>query len=526
MLTVRAAVRDFLRTKNMTTVIGNPGSTELGFLQQWPKDLRYMHFLEEGAAVAAADGYAQLSGLPVLVNLHSAAGLGNAMGSIITAHHNRAPVILLAGQQERSMLPHNPFLANLDPLGLGGTYLKWAHEPARAEDVPEALAHAVQIATQPPYGPVLLSVPAKDWEAEASPVGNRPRPAPCAPHPEMVQDLADALARSSRVAFVVGAAVDQDRAVAPLVTLVDRLGCEVWAAPMSPRCSFPEDHPRFAGHLPASAGPLTAALAGYDLVVVLGAPTFTYHVHTPPTAALPPLFVLSDDPQILTRTPAGATGIHTSLGLGIYRLLEVTEPRTPTPPTPPATLRLPPPPAGETITAALVLATLATLLPADAVVVEEIPSHRDDLHRYLPITSTHAGYLSTGGGVLGYAVSAAVGAALAEPSRPVVALVGDGSLPYRPQGLWTAAQQRLPITIVVLDNHGYGALRNMAASAGADGVPGLDIHDLDFVALAHSFGCRAHSVTDPSELRPALVDALKGNNIPTLVHVVVEPATA
>ncbi|MFJ5984477.1 benzoylformate decarboxylase [Lentzea sp. NPDC092896] len=518
--TVRDAVRDFLRAQDMTTVFGNPGSTELGFLHRWPVDFQYVLAPEEGAAVAMADGYAQITSNAVLVNLHSAAGIGNATGSVITAHHNRTPVVVLAGQQVRAMLPHDPFLANLDPTGLGGTYFKGAYQPARAQDVPEALARAVRLATQPPCGPVLLSVPADDWNEAAPPVGDRPRPTPCGPDPAAVRELVDALGRGSRTVFVVGAAVDQDGAVPALVTLVDRLGADVWAAPLSHRCSFPEDHPRFAGHLPASAQPLTAVLTDYDVIVVLGAPAFTYHVHTPAQHELPPLFVLSDDPQILARTPACATGIHTSLSHGIAALIAATASWAPVPPPPPRepTTR---PADSKILTAAQVLATLAPLLPRDAVVVEEIPSHRPDLHRHLPITHTDAGFLTTGGGVLGYAVPAAVGAALAAPTRRVVALVGDGSLMYRPQALWTAAQQQTPITVIVLDNGGYGALRAMAADAGAHGVPGLDIDGLDFVGLARSLGCHAFSVTAFGQLRDALTNALAAD-VPTVVHVAVQ----
>ncbi|KOV84812.1 hypothetical protein ADL03_15435 [Nocardia sp. NRRL S-836] len=505
----------------MTTVFGNPGSTELGFLQQWPEDFQYVHALEEGVAVAMADGYTQITGLPALVNLHSAAGLGNAMGSIITAHHNRAPIVLLAGQQARPLLPHDPFLANLDPAGLGGDYLKWTCQPARAQDVPEALARAVQIATQPPHGPVLVSVPADDWNEPTAPVGDRFRPAPCAPNPAALQSLVDALGRSAHTAFVVGAAVDQDGAVPTLVSLVDRLGPDVWAAPMSHRCSFPENHPRFAGHLPASPGPLTAALAGYDLVVVLGAPAFTYHVHSPAQQALPPLFVLSDDPAVLSRTPAGSIGIHTSPALGIAGLITSTAPRKKLPAPPRRSTTPSPAPGSGGITAAQVLATLAELLPDNAVIVEEVPGHRSDMHRYLPITSLHAGFLSTGSGVLGYSVSAAVGAALAAPFRPVVALVGDGSLMYRPQALWNAVQQRTPIAIIVLDNGGYGALHTMAHDAQAQGVPGLDIAGVDFVRLAQSMGCHAITVADFRWLRSAVTAALDAD-APVLVHVDME----
>lgn len=518
MPTVRDAVHEFLRDHRMTTVFGNPGSTELGFLNRWPADLRYVLVLEEGAAVAMADGYAQVTGSAALVNLHSAAGIGNAMGAIITAHHNRTPLILLAGQQARPLLPHDPFLANQD-LQLGGAYLKWVCQPARAEDVPECLARAVQIATQPPYGPVLLSVPADDWTAEAIPVGYRSPVLPCGPDLGAIQELVDALERSTRTAFVVGAAVDQDDAVAPLIELVGRLGPHVWAAPMSHRCSFPETHRYFAGHLTASEGALTAALADYDLVVVLGAPAFTYHVHTPARQTLPTTFVLSDDPQILARTPAGAIGIHTTLLLGIDALLTSTTDRVPLPAPPRRSSA--PLPVGDVMTAAHVLSTLNALLPDDAVVVEEIPSHRPDLHLHLPITPMRAGFLTTGGGVLGYAIPAAIGAALAAPSRRVVALVGDGSAMYRPQGLWTAAQQQTPIAVIVLDNGGYRALRAMAADAGAHGVPGLDLDGLDFVGLARSLGCNAISVTAFGQLRDALTDALTAD-VPTVVHVAVQ----
>jgi benzoylformate decarboxylase len=179
-----------------------------------------------------------------------------------------------------------------------------------------------------------------------------------------------------------------------------------------------------------------------------------------------------------------------------------------------------PPPSGEVITAAHVLATLNALLPDNAVVVEEIPSHRPDLHQHLPITAPHAGFLTTGGGVLGHAIPAAVGAALAAPLRRVVAVVGDGSAMYRPQGLWTAARQHIPLTIIVLDNRGYSALRSMADNAGVHGVPGLDLGGIDFVGLARSMGCNARSVSSISELHDVLSGALDAAE-PTVVHVVV-----
>ncbi len=129
--TVRAATVDLLRERGMTTIFGNPGSTELGLLRDFPADFRYVLALHEGVAVAMADGYAQATGRPALVNLHSACGVGNAMGAVVNAFHNRAPLVITGGNQDRRHLALEPYLfarstALMEP------YVKFSHEPARA----------------------------------------------------------------------------------------------------------------------------------------------------------------------------------------------------------------------------------------------------------------------------------------------------------------------------------------------------------------------------------------------------------
>ncbi len=87
----------------MTTVLGNPGSTELPMLAGFPSDLRYVLGLQEAVVVGMADGYAQASGRPTLVSLHTAPGVGNAMGGIFNAQANHSPLVITAGQQSRSL---------------------------------------------------------------------------------------------------------------------------------------------------------------------------------------------------------------------------------------------------------------------------------------------------------------------------------------------------------------------------------------------------------------------------------------
>jgi benzoylformate decarboxylase len=514
--TVLDATRELLRELGLTTVFGNPGTTEVPFLTDWPDDFHYVLGLQESAVVAMADGYAQATRQAVLVNLHSAGGVGHGLGNLFNAYRNRTPLIIVAGQQTRALLPHDPFLGALDAAAFPKPYVKWSIEPASAEDVPAALARAYHIATQAPSGPVFVSVPADDWSITTErPAISRPRIRGFAPDPEAIDELHAALEAADRPAIVVGGAVDHDGAVVETVALAERLNAAVYVAPMSYRSSFPEDHPLFQGFLEPERGAISDKLAGHDLVVVFGAPAFTYHVDRGRgESPLPPLFVVSDDEQILARAFEG-TGIRATPKLGVRALLNVVERSTRPAPAP---LRRPAKPSSETLTGEFVYSTLAELLPDNAIVVEEAPSHRGILHDHLPITASDTGFLTTASGTLGYGVPAAVGAALARPDRKVVAVVGDGSSMYGIQALWTAARQELPVTFVILDNSEYAAVRIYGDSIGSVKLPDTGLGGIDFAALAASMGCQGTTVTEPSGLVPALTAALADHR-PTLVRV-------
>ncbi|MFD2417433.1 benzoylformate decarboxylase [Amycolatopsis pigmentata] len=518
--TVRDAVRTLMREWKLTTVFGNPGSTEVGFLTNWPDDFRYVLGLQESVVVAMADAFAQGTGNATVVNLHSAGGTGHGMGSLVTAYHNRAPLIVIAGQQSRSLLAEDPFLGALDPAAFPRPYVKWSSQPARAENVPAAFARAYHLATQPPRGPVFLSIPADDWNRPAPVPQAGPPIAPYAPDPEALATVAATLDASENPAFVVGAAVDADHAVPAVVELAKKTRASVWTAPFAARGTFPETDPLFAGFLPPNRAGVAEALADHDFVLVLGAPAFTYHVVSgEDVPALPALSVISDDPQVLARAPY-ATAVLATPGKaaeGLATLVHNTERAVPAPrrPTPPAAEPVP----GRLMSAAFVYRTLGEFLPENALLVEEAPTHRRDLQAQLPI-SPPRGFLTMSSGVLGYGLPAAVGAALAEPARPVVAVVGDGASMYSIQALWTAAREQTAIVFIVLDNGGYAAVRNHVARAGADKVPGIELGGLDFTALAHGMGCHGHRVETPDELRSNLVSALT-SPVPTVLHVLV-----
>ncbi|MFM0037509.1 benzoylformate decarboxylase [Paraburkholderia strydomiana] len=527
--TVRDAVIDFARRVGMTSIFANPGSTELPMFRDFPADFRYVLGLQEAVVVGMADGYAQATGNAALVNLHSAAGVGNAMGNIFTAFRNRTPLVVTAGQQARSILPFDPFLAATQATELPKPYVKWSIEPARAQDVPLAIARAYAIAMQEPRGPVFVSIPADDWDQPAEPVPVSEVAHTMRPEPAMLERIGALLDACERPAFVVGGAVDRAGAVPDVVQLAERHHARVYVAPMTGRCSFPESHRLFAGFLPAMRERIVELLGGHDAIFVIGAPAFTYHVegsgpHVPAGAQLCQLI---DDPGVAAWTPQGIAAVG-NVRLGVQDLLTRAAPKARELPAPRALppRALPPSSGSERMSVAFALQTLAEVRDPAGVVVEEAPSARPVMQTYLPITRAGT-FMTMDSGGLGYGMPAAVGVALARPGERVIALIGDGSSMYSIQAIWSAVQMQLPITFVILNNTRYAALQDFAPVFGFaphETVQGTDLPGLDFVMLAKGMGCPGERVSEAARLADALRSALATSapdDGPTLVEVVV-----
>jgi len=520
-VTVKQATFDLLRAFGIKRVFGNPGSTELPFLSDWPDDIDYVLGLQEASVVGMADGYAQATRNAGFVNLHSAAGVGNALGNIYTAHRNRTPLVITAGQQARSILPLQAFLYAERASEFPRPYVKYSVEPARAEDVPAAIARAYYTAMQPPCGPTFVSVPIDDWTHPAQPVAARKVSREIGPDPDAMKSLVEALAASKHPALVIGPGVDRAGAVELMVKVAEKSKAAVWVSPFSARCSFPERHPQFTGFLHASPGQLSDALRAYDLVVVIGAPVFTFHVegHAAIFDGATAIYQITDDPDAAAVTPAGSSIIAT-MKPALLMLLEML-PETKR--AAPAGRTLPPAPAAtDPLPVEFLLHSLATAMPADAALVEEVPSHRPAMQKFMPMRGQDSFYTMASGG-LGYSLPAAVGMALGREKRRTVCLIGDGSAMYSIQALWTAAQRKLPLTVVVLNNSGYGAMRSFSQVMQVRNVPGLDLPGIDFVKIAEGHGCDAVRVTRASELAPALKRALAHRGT-SLVEVVVDSA--
>lgn len=517
MSTVRAATIELLRELGMTTVFGNPGSTELPMFRDFPEDFRYIMGLQESVVLGIADGYAQGTKRAAIVNLHSSAGVGHALGNLFTAYKNQTPLVVTAGQQARSILPYEPFLFAERASEFPRPFVKWSCEPARAEDVPAALHRAWLVAMEPPCGPTFVSIPIDDWDRQCEPFSPRKVFPSRLPDAAALADCAKALSASRRPAIVVGAGAARDGAWDEVVALAERTNAAVWVAPMSARCSFPEDHRLFAGFLTAGREAIVAALAPYDFVLALGGPMSLYHVegHGPHVPVACDVWLIGDNHAHAAWAPAG-TAIVANCKLAVAALLEdsrmVDRPE-------PLSRVLPSRLDGSAMTDAFVLQCLADLRGPETIIVEEAPSSRGPMHDYLPILRKDTFYTTASGG-LGHGLPAAVGMAMARPAEKVIAVLGDGSAMYAIQGLHAAVQHGLPVSFVVIKNNRYEALHHFGRHFGMQTLVGTQFPELDFCKLAEGHGIAARRADDAASLEAALRWSLAAAG-PSLVEAVV-----
>ncbi|MBM3274165.1 MAG: hypothetical protein FJZ00_03365 [Candidatus Sericytochromatia bacterium] len=270
-LTAHEALLEWLQMRGIAYVFGNPGSTEMGMLVGLDQATTYVLALQESIVVGMADGYAQAAGKPALVNLHTGPGLGHAMGAIFTARHNRSPLVVTAGQQDSRHLAREPFLSG-NLIEMAAPVVKWAVEVHRSEDLVPALERAYQIAAAAPSGPVFVSIPSDLWTGPSAIPAIRLLLQPSAPGG--LDGLASALRGAKSPAIVFGAAVDRANAWDSAVAVADAFDAAAYGAPIASRLGFPTDHPRYRGMLPPAAPRLWQALAGHDVIVLVGGPAF------------------------------------------------------------------------------------------------------------------------------------------------------------------------------------------------------------------------------------------------------------
>ncbi|WP_309131861.1 benzoylformate decarboxylase [Brevibacterium sp.] len=523
-VTVRHAVHELMSFHGMTCVFGNPGSNELPFLKDLPA--RYLLGLHEATAVAMADGYSQITKRPALINLHAASGTGNGLGALTNSVISRSKLVITAGQQVRDMVGPEVMLANVDAAALAKPLVHQSLEPLSAADVPRAFSQSVFAAED---GPVYLSVPYDDWDAEVpaaliSQLSRRVASGQTT-DPGMIAELHEKLRDASSPALVLGPDVDDEKAWESSIALAEAHDLPVWAAPSLSRLPFPNQHPLFLGVLPAGIAPIAEILGAHDLVLVIGAPVFRYHQWMP-GEYLPEsteLIQIGTDAKAAARAPFGDALIADPIEV-IRALAEAAGSIASTSPATPPRAAMPPA-ATSAVEGVLhpeeVFATLRETMPGDTRFVVESTSTNAAFWAQMDLTHPGSYFFPASGG-LGWGLPASLGVALADPQRPVVAIIGDGSAHYSISALRTAVTEDIPVVVVLLRNGTYGALDWFADMLGVDKAPGLDLGAVDFVSIARGYGMEAAHAASASELANLVAEAgvrERDRGLPTFIEV-------
>jgi benzoylformate decarboxylase len=546
---VAAVLMEILRRSGVRYLFGNPGTTELTFLDALPDSgLEYVVALQEATAVAAADGYAQASGHVGVANVHVAPGVANGLSILHNAARSKSPVLLMAGQQDTRFLVHEPILTG-DLVQLTEQFTKWSYEVRRADEAPSALRRALKLALTPPTGPVFLSLP-MDLMAETVEDAGDPAPVLASrtrPEAAALQRAAELLGGARAPLIIAGDGVARSGAVSEVVRLAELLGARVHGEPIFRRLAFPGDHALWRGGLFPAPEAVRKAVDGCDALVVVGATVFTWLLYSPaePFPRGLPVVQIDDDPREIGRSHAPTVGIVADPKAALAELIEALAARRSPAAREAAAARVREIGAARAqqaervraaadaerdrvpISPAHLMKTLAAVAPRDVVVVDESATSLPYVLRYFPF-ATPGSFFGGKTGTLGWGMGAALGVQLAFPGRAVVATIGDGSVMYSPQALWTAAKYRLPVTYVVPNNASYAILKSGMLTLGLDSAkreiyPGMDLVDpeIDYVALARALGVRAERVDEPGVLGDVLRACL-GHPGPALVDVAID----
>ncbi len=546
-MTGRAAFIALLEDEGISHLFGNPGTTELPIMAALAEgeSLEYVLGLQESLVVAMADGFARASGRLTACNVHVAPGLGNAIGALYNAKWVGSPIILTAGQQEQGHGLTEPLL--YDPLvPIAAPLVKWAVEVTRIQELPRVMRRAAKIATTAPTGPVFISLPGDILNDEAElDLGASTRVDTAArPGEKTLNQLADRLLRANRPVIVSGHEVAAADALAEAAALAEILGAPVYQQTVPHGAHFLSEHPNYMGALTRDQKDVRDTLSGHDLLVCVGADVLRMSVYSPleplpqgmpvvqlglrdwemgknypaemavrcevkeTLRALVPLIEKKRGAEGAARAESASAELESRNWSAKRSALEASVLSRP------KTKRMDP---------ALLMLRLIQALPSNAVVVDEGILSTRALHAFLPFRDARCFFGLASGGI-GFALPGAIGIQLAQPERPVVAIVGDGSAMYSIQALWTAAHLKRPITYVICNNGSYRIIKERLRSFhGSNRFIGMDLVDpvIDFVKLAQSMGVKAKRITDPDEVGAAIREATAENG-PTLLDVVVD----
>lgn len=505
-------------------VFGLPGTQNLRLFEALRRSrLRTVVASHELAASFMAIGYARASGRPGILVTIPGPGFTYALTGLAEAWLDSVPLVHVVGYPATG--PGRRFqLQALDQAAMAGPVVKAVVSAARAQDIPEALIRAYRCAAAGEPGPVLLEVAtaALTGPAEALSVDALPEPSPEPPPPAGLAQLLGLVAAASRILIYAGQGAAGDPQA--LLQLAGALGATV-VTTTSARGVVPEDHPQLFVCDGASAC-LNQLAVQADLVLALGV-KFSHngahgfrltlarerlvHVDASPDSLdghYPARLALACDvPTLVRALLAACPGPHRPPGWSAQELAAIRAQNARRKPLEPAIPGCDPPtPAGF-------FAALRAALPRDAILVTDSGQHQSLARRYYPVLAPQGLIVPTNLQSMGFALPAAIGAKLAQPGRPVVALLGDGGLAMSGMELLSAANERIALPVIVFVDGHYGQVR--LQQLGEHGrTHGTEVPGPDYARLAAAFGI-GHQRLQPGLDLAALLQAAG----PTLLEV-------
>ncbi|MFY9138598.1 thiamine pyrophosphate-binding protein [Zwartia sp.] len=545
-MTGRQAFIKLLLDEGVTHLFGNPGTTELAIMEAVPQfpELTYVLGLQESIVVGMADGFARASNQLVACNLHCAPGLGHAMGAIYNAKFSGSPLLITAGQYEVGYGLQEPLL--YEPLvPIAAPLVKWAFEVTRIEDLPRVIRRAAKIARTPPMGPVFISLPGSVLDEEAEIEFGFPTlvDAGMRPSDRALEEIAQKLLAAKKPVMVAGREIANADMFAEACELAELLGAAVYQESVPYNARYPSSHPTCMGDLTRNQKKVRQTLEQYDFLLCLGADLLRMSPMSTVEPLPPemPVMHITEREWELGKNYSTATAVRADIKETLLALLPVLRRMRTAEQAKQAQARLADLAtrnwsANRAKTRAEVEASATTTpidqrylvsqivdaLPKDVIVVDETLTAAPAISAMLPMDNPQAYYGLASGG-LGFGMAGAVGVALAQPTRPVVATIGDGSAMYSIQSLWTAAHLKLNITYVIINNRSYRIIKErLLAMRGTDDFVAMDMDNpaIDFAGVAKSMGMPSQVVTDPTQLAEVLKTAMASGG-PNLVEVIV-----
>ena len=551
MMSGARAFLEMLRAEGVEVIFGNPGTSEsaiMALLPEYP-DIRYMLATQEGVAMGMADGYAVAGNRPAVVNLHIETGLANGISLLHHAMDGGVPLVLTAGNKDVRKLTEY----RTDLTDMVRQFTKWSVEVTHPEQVPGVMRRAFQEAKNAPSGPVFVgfSANALDGMGEMAIVPSASPILPPPPYQRELQAAAELLANAANPVMVVGDRLAQADGMAAAVALAERCGAGVYAASIA-RNNFPTGHPQFLGRINPTLSAGRRLLSDADVVLAVGANVFSGFFYLPGSSLKPgtKLIHLDSAQREIGKTEPTDVALFGDPRAGLELLAEALDDAMDANAIERATARraawrehtsqarsawnrrLNERWDARPMSTERMMHEISQVLPQSAVVVDDSISSKDALHAAVKFDEPSS-LFGERIGAIGWGMGAALGVKLAQPHRPVVAVVGDGSAMMTVQALWTAANYEIPVVYLVCNNRSYRILKlNMnihrqeilgnEVEEGFEGYVGMDFPlPINIAGIAEAIGVYGRTISNPEDIGPELIRALDSGK-PAVLDVVID----